>query len=83
MSREMVQKKVMLFGLAVVGIAAILHGFQLALESRIAEQAPPFEADLFPGRLQLFLLFAFLLTAAGLAVIRTRAGLICSMLVPR
>jgi hypothetical protein len=80
MSREIVQKKVMLFGLALVGVAAILHGFQLAIESRIEAQAYPFEADLFPGRLQLFLLFAFLITAAGLAGIRSRAGLICSML---
>lgn len=79
-SREIVQKKVKLFGLAVVGVAAILHGFQFALELRIAKQARPFEADLFPGRLQLFLLLAFLLTALGLAAIRTRAGLICSML---
>jgi hypothetical protein len=70
----------MLFGLAVVIVAAILHAYQLAIESRIEAQARVFEADLFPGRLQLFLLLAFLLTAAGLAVIRTRAGLICSML---
>lgn len=78
-SKEIVQKKVMRFGFAVVGVAAIIHGFQLASELRIAKQAHPFEADLFPVRLPLFLLFAFLLTAAGLAGIRTRSGLICSM----
>jgi hypothetical protein len=79
-STEIVQKKVKLFGFAVVGVAAVIHGFQVVLELRIAKNAFPFEADLFPGRLQLFLLFAFLLTAAGLARIRTLAGLICSML---
>jgi hypothetical protein len=70
----------MLFGFAVVGVAAILHAYQLAIESRIAAQAHPFEADLFPGRLRLFLLLAFLLVAAGLVFIRKLAGLICSML---
>jgi hypothetical protein len=70
----------MLFGLAVVIVAVILHGFQFALELRIAKETRPFEADLFPVRLQLFLLLAFLLTAAGLAGIRTLAGLICSIL---
>lgn len=70
----------MRFGFAIVGVAAIIHGFQLASELRIAKQAHPFEADLFPVRLRLFLFLAFLLIAAGLAVIRTRAGLFCSML---
>ena len=81
MSREIDHgKNRVVFGLAVVTVAAILHAFQLAIESRNEAQARPFEADLFPGRLQLFLLLAFLLTAAGLAFIRARAGLICSML---
>lgn len=80
MSRETVQKKVRQFGLAVVGVATIIHAYQLVLESRIIGEARPFHAELFPGRLHLFLLLALLVTAVGLAVIRTRAGLICSML---
>lgn len=81
MSRKIAQRKsLVLFGLAVVTVAAIIHGFQLASELRIAKQAYPFEADLFPVRLRLFLFLAFLLAAAGLAVIRKLAGLVCSML---
>lgn len=74
------RKSLMLFGLSVVAVAAILHIYQLVLEFRIIEEARPFHAELFPGRLHLFLLLALLVTGIGLAFIRTRAGLICSML---
>lgn len=70
-------KSFVLFGLAVVTVAAILHAYQLVLDSRIIEDAP--HADRFPGRLHLFLLLAFLLIAAGL-LIGTRMGLLCSLL---
>ena len=67
----------MLFGLAVVTVAAILHAYQLVVEFRIIEDAR--HADRFPARLQLFLLLAFLVIAAGL-LIGTRVGLVCSLL---
>lgn len=70
----------MLFGLSVVAVAAILHTYQLVLEFRIMAEARPFHAELFPGRLHLFLLLAFLVTAIGLTFIRTQAGVICSIL---
>jgi hypothetical protein len=80
MSRPIAQRKnLVLFGLAVVTVAAILHAYQLVLESRIIEEARPFHAELFPGRLHLFLLLAFLIIAAGL-LIGTRVGLVCSLL---
>lgn len=80
MSRKIVlSKNLVLFGSAVVTVAAILHTYQLVLETRIAEEAHPFHADLFPGRLHLFLLLAFLVIAAGL-IIGKRAGLVCSLL---
>lgn len=77
MSRKIEQRKrLVLFGLAVVTVAAILHTYQLVLETRIIEYMP--HADRFPGRLDLFLLCAFLLVAGGL-LIGTRMGLICSV----
>jgi hypothetical protein len=72
------RNSLVLFGLAVVTLAAILHAYQLVIETRIVKEARPFHADLFPGRLHLFLLCAFLLVAAGL-LIGTRMGLICSV----
>jgi hypothetical protein len=72
-------KNLVLFGLGVVTVAAILHAYQLVLEFRLIGEARPFHAELFPGRLHLFLLISFLLIAAGL-LIGTRAGLVCSVL---
>jgi hypothetical protein len=78
MSRKIPQrKKLVLFGLAVVAVAAILHAYQLVLDTRIIEDAP--HADRFPGRLHLLLLLAFLVMAVGL-LIGTRVGLVCSLL---
>lgn len=78
MSKKIGQRKsLVLFGLAVVTVAAILRAYQLVLEFRIIEDAP--HADRFPARLQLFLLLAFLLIAGGL-LIGTRVGLVCSLL---
>jgi hypothetical protein len=70
-------KNLVLFGLAVVTVAAILHAYQMVLEFRIIEDAP--HADRFFVQLQIFLLLAFLLTAVGLAI-RRRAALLCSVL---
>ena len=78
MSRKIAQSKsLVLFGLAVVVVAAFLHAYQLVLDTRIIENAP--HADRFPGRLHLFLLLAFLVMAVGL-LIGTRVGLVCSLL---
>jgi hypothetical protein len=78
MSRRVDQRSgLALFGLAVVILAAILHAYRLVLESRIIEEAP--HADRFPIWLQLYLLFAFLVVAAGL-LFGTRVGLACSIL---
>lgn len=71
------RKRLVLFGLAVVTVAAILHAYQLVLEFRIIEDAP--HADRFPVRLQFFLLLTFLVIAAGL-LIGTRVGLVGSLL---
>lgn len=77
MSRKIaLSKNLVLFGLAVVTVAAALHAYQLVLELRIIDDAP--HADPFLARLQIFLLLALLLTAAGLAI-RRRAGLVCSL----
>ena len=73
------RKPLVLFGFSVVAVAAILHAYQLVVEFQIMKQAHPFEADLFPARLQLYLIVAFLLTAAGLAIGK-RAGLLVSAL---
>lgn len=78
MSRRVDQRRgLVLFGLAVVILAAILHAYRLVLESRIIEDAP--HADRFPIWLQLYLLFTFLVIAAGL-LFGTRVGLTCSIL---
>lgn len=78
MSRRIDQRKnLVLFGVAVVTVAAILHTYQLVLEFRIIAAVP--HADRFPARFHIFLLLVFLLIAAGLVVGR-RAGLVCSVL---
>jgi len=78
MTRKIDQRKnLVLFGLAVVTVAAILHTYQMVLEFRIIEDAP--QADRFFVQLQIFLLLAFLLTAVGLAI-RRRAARLCSVL---
>ena len=79
MSRKADQKKLLTFGLALVIVAVVLHANQLVLESRIIEETRPFHADLFPGRLRLFLLIAFLFIGVGV-VIQRRAALVCALL---
>lgn len=76
MSRKTQRKRLVLFGLAVVTLAAIAHAYQLVLEFRIIEDAP--HANRVPAQLQLFLLLAFLMIAMGL-LIRPRIGLVCSV----
>src|SRR2546430_8886417 len=73
------RKNVVLFGWPIVTLGVILHAYQLVVELRLIRDAPPFEADVFPARLQMFLLLSLLLAAAGLALGR-RWGLVASSL---
>lgn len=68
-----------LIGLAIIALGAALHVYQLVLEARALESASPFLTNTFFAWLQIVLLFALLLAAAGL-VMRTRGGLVCSVM---
>lgn len=78
MSRKVVQEKnLVLFGSAVLTLAAFLAAYQLILEIRVLEDAK--HGHPFLGQLQILLLLSFLMTAGGLAI-RSRKGLVCSLL---
>ena len=77
MSRKIAQKNLVLFGLVIVTLASVLAIYQLILEIRVLDDAK--HGHPFLGQLQLLLLLSFLLTAGGLAI-RSRKGLVCSML---
>jgi hypothetical protein len=77
-SRKVVQEKnLVLFGSVVLTLAAFLAAYQLILELRVLHDAK--HGHPFLGQLQILLLLSFLMTAGGLAI-RSRKGLVCSLL---
>jgi hypothetical protein len=71
MSRKVRQRKnLVLFGLAVLTVAASLDAYQLVVAVRNMRDAAPFEPDLYPPQLHFVLLLSLLLAAVGLAIAR-------------
>jgi hypothetical protein len=79
MSERTPMKKILVaFGLALLVSATAVHLWYLVLELRNIERVAPFLAQTFLAWLQCFLIFSFLVAGTGL-MIRTRAGLWCSL----